>query len=141
MLTKWGYEVVTASSGEEALRVLAERPIAVLVTDQRMRDMTGIALCEEVRERYPAVIRILVTAYSDQATAIDAINRGGVSRYVAKPWRLDEVRQILRNAVKGEEQPKPKLGSRIAARFAKIGLDDDLPELHGQDVRPAQYDS
>jgi signal transduction histidine kinase len=93
------FDVVTASSGEEALRVLAERPIAVLVTDQRMRDMTGIALCEEVRALYPTVIRILVTAYSDQATAIDAINRSGVSRYVAKPWRLDEVRQILRESV------------------------------------------
>jgi plasmid stability protein len=53
----------------------------------------------------------------------------------------DEVRQILRNAVKDEERPKPKLGSRIAARFAKIGLDEDLPELHGQVVRPAQFDS
>jgi len=53
----------------------------------------------------------------------------------------EEVRQILRNAVKDEERPKPKLGSRIAARFAKIGLDEDLPELHGQVVRPAQFDS
>jgi plasmid stability protein len=53
----------------------------------------------------------------------------------------DEVRQILRNAVKDEERPKPKLGSRIAARFAKVGLDADLPELHGQDVQPAQFDS
>jgi plasmid stability protein len=53
----------------------------------------------------------------------------------------EEVRQILRNAVKVEERPKAKLGSRIAARFAKIGLDEDLPELHGQVARPAQFDS
>jgi plasmid stability protein len=53
----------------------------------------------------------------------------------------DEVRQILRNALKDEERPKPNLGSRIAARFSKIGLDEDLPELHGQAVRPAEFGS
>jgi plasmid stability protein len=52
----------------------------------------------------------------------------------------DEVRQILRNAVKDEDRPEPKLGSRIAARFARVGLDGDLPELHGQDARPADFD-
>jgi plasmid stability protein len=52
----------------------------------------------------------------------------------------DEVRQILRNAVKDLDQVEPKLGSRISARFAKVGLDEELPELHGQDVRPAKFD-
>jgi len=51
----------------------------------------------------------------------------------------EEVRQILCNAVKDEGQPLPNLGSRIAARFAGIGLIEDLPELHGQTVRPADF--
>ena len=51
----------------------------------------------------------------------------------------EEVRQILRNAVKEEDRPEPKLGSRIAARFARVGLDEDLPELHSQDVQPADF--
>lgn len=50
----------------------------------------------------------------------------------------EEVRDILRNAVKEENRPVPKLGSRIAARFAKTGLEKDLPELHGQAPRPAR---
>ena len=49
----------------------------------------------------------------------------------------EEVRNILRNAAKEENRPLPKLGSRIAARFAKMGLAKDLPELHGQAPRPA----
>ena len=53
----------------------------------------------------------------------------------------EEVRQILRNAVKEEDQPGPKLGSRIAARFAGIGLSEDLPELHGQAPSPADFDA
>lgn len=52
----------------------------------------------------------------------------------------DEVRQILRNAVKDEDRPEPKLGSRIAARFATVGLDEDLPELHGHGVQSADFD-
>lgn len=53
----------------------------------------------------------------------------------------EEVRQILRNAVKDDDQPAPRLGSRIAARFAKVGLTEDLPELRGQVVRPAELPS
>lgn len=93
------FDVVTASSAEEALKILSQRRVAVLLADHRMRDMTGIELCEAVREKHSHVIRILVTAYSDQKTAVDAINRGGVARYLAKPWRLDDVRQVLRDAV------------------------------------------
>lgn len=52
----------------------------------------------------------------------------------------EEVRDILRNAVRDEGQPPTKLGSRIAARFAKVGLDEDIVELRGQPVRPAQFD-
>ena len=52
----------------------------------------------------------------------------------------EEVRDILRNAVRDENQPPAKLGSRIAARFANVGLDEDIAELRGQPVRPAQFD-
>jgi plasmid stability protein len=51
----------------------------------------------------------------------------------------EEVRQILRNAAREVNRPPTKLGSRIAARFAKAGLAEDLPELHGQRVRPADF--
>ncbi len=93
------FEIVCASSGEQALELLDRMPIAVLLADQRMPGMTGIDLCERVREWHPGVVRILVTAYSDQRTAIDAINRGGLHRYLTKPWDVWEVRQILAEAV------------------------------------------
>jgi len=51
----------------------------------------------------------------------------------------EEVRQILRNAVKEESIPSPRLGSRISARFSKTGLKEDLPEFHGQAVNPADF--
>ena len=93
------FEILTAASPYEALEILDHQPIAVLLTDHRMPGMSGVDLCERVRDRHPNVLRMLVTAYSDQQTAIDAINRGGVLRYLVKPWDLQEVRQVLRDAV------------------------------------------
>jgi len=53
----------------------------------------------------------------------------------------EEVREILRNAVRGEDAAKQPLGSRLAARFSGIGLDEEIPELRGQEPRPAEFDS
>lgn len=93
------FEIMTAANGREAMEVLATTPVAVLLTDHRMPELTGVDLCEQVRDRWPHVLRILVTAYSDQQVAIDAINRGGVLRYITKPWNVESVRQILRESV------------------------------------------
>ena len=93
------FEVLTANSAEEAVEVLASVPIAVLLADQRMPGRSGVDLCEEVRSTHPMVVRMLITAYSDTSVAIASINRGGVSRYITKPWQAAEVRQILREAI------------------------------------------
>jgi signal transduction histidine kinase len=91
------YDVVTARSGEEALQILSDTPdVAVLITDQRMPGMSGAELCEQARRSHPDTVRMLVTAYSDLSAAIDAINRGHVSRYLRKPWNPDELLAALR---------------------------------------------
>ncbi len=93
-------EILTASGGAEALQILDRTPgIAILLTDQRMPGMSGVDLCERVRDLWPSVQRMLVTAYSDREVAIAAINRGGVGRYIEKPWDAVQLRQILRDAV------------------------------------------
>jgi signal transduction histidine kinase len=93
------FTLLTATSGEEALRYLAERDIAVLLADQRMPGMTGSDLCARARELRPDTVRMIVTAYADLHTAVDAINRGQVSRYLTKPWRADELVEVLRTAI------------------------------------------
>lgn len=89
------FPVLCASSADEALAVLDRRDVGVLLTDQRMPGMSGIDLCERVRETHPNVVRILVTALPDQQTAIEAINRGGIHRFVSKPWDRFELKQVL----------------------------------------------
>lgn len=93
------FVVHVASSGREALEILDVERVAVVVADNRMPSMTGIELFTAIGERFPTVRRVLCTAYSDQRTAIEAINRAGVQHYLVKPWDVDEVEDLLRGLV------------------------------------------
>jgi two-component system response regulator PhcR len=90
------FDVVTATSAEEALALLAREPIGLLLADQRMPGMSGAELCKLVRDRHPDVVRMIVTAYSDITAAVAAINSGQVSRYLFKPWREEMMAEVLR---------------------------------------------
>src|SRR5689334_21312108 len=93
------FGVLTASSGDQALEILKSQDVAVLLTDQRMPGMNGVQLCEHAQRIRPDAIRIIVTAYADLHSAIDAINSGQISRYLVKPWRNDELSDVLRTAI------------------------------------------
>src|SRR4051794_24044507 len=85
------YRVVSALSGADALVVLAElalrlRPVALIVTDQRMPGMTGTEMLEQSREHAPDAKLLLLTAYADTDVAIKAINDIGLDYYLLKPW-------------------------------------------------------
>lgn len=92
------YEVVTADCAESAQAVFARQPIDVILTDQKMPRQTGIQLLEWVRQHYPRTVRLLMSGYAELEDAVDAINRVQVYHYLLKPWRTEELIQILRNA-------------------------------------------
>lgn len=92
------YEVFTASSGAEALEILAEQHINVLVSDQRMPTMTGIALLSEARKLSPGTVRVLLTGYADLVAIIGAVNEGEVFRFLNKPWNQDEIKAVVAEA-------------------------------------------
>jgi signal transduction histidine kinase len=89
------FQVRCVSSGEEALQVMREQGVAVLVTDQRMPGMSGHELLEQTRTLYPEVVRIVITAYGDVDPILRAVNDGLVARYLVKPWDRAELEQIL----------------------------------------------
>lgn len=82
------YSVLKATSGKEALKILANHPgeLAVIITDQRMPEMTGSEFLSESLKSHPNTIRILLTGYTDIQTVIEAVNRGEIYRYINKPW-------------------------------------------------------
>jgi signal transduction histidine kinase len=93
------FPVLTASSAAKGLELMRAHEVGVLLADQRMPGMTGLELLEQVQAQFPQTVRMLVTAYSDLNTAIDAINRGRVRRYLRKPWDHDELHATLAEAL------------------------------------------
>jgi serine phosphatase RsbU (regulator of sigma subunit) len=93
------FEVMTATSGREALEILRSTPeIGILVTDQRMPEMTGIELLEHTLEEFPDLIRLILTGYSDEEDIKKAVNKCGIFRYLTKPWDEEELENALRSA-------------------------------------------
>ena len=92
------FELFTAENARDALRILDERPIDVVMTDQRMPEMTGAEMLRLVKTRYPDTIRIVFTGYADIKAVVDGINRGGLYRYVTKPWDPDDLIALLHDA-------------------------------------------
>jgi diguanylate cyclase (GGDEF)-like protein len=92
------FDVLTAGSARAAQALFGQRDIDIILTDQLMPEMTGTQLLEWVREHSPKTVRLLMTGFADLGGAVEAINRGQVYRYLLKPWRPEELQQVLRNA-------------------------------------------
>jgi DNA-binding NtrC family response regulator len=92
------WEVLTASRGSEALEILERTPTQVVVSDQRMPEMSGVDLLQAIRERRPNVVRMMLTGYTEMNVAVEAINRGEIFRLITKPWNDEELKATLRQA-------------------------------------------
>jgi DNA-binding NtrC family response regulator len=86
VLESAGYTVHAASSGAEALRILSEQPIQLVISDYVMPDMTGVELFMLLRERYPNICRIMITGQADKDVVVRSINEGEIYRFIQKPW-------------------------------------------------------
>jgi signal transduction histidine kinase/DNA-binding response OmpR family regulator len=135
-----GYEALTAANGAEALEILARRPVDLLVTDQRMPGMTGIALIEAARRDDPDLCAILLTAYTDPREIVDAINKGQVYRYLVKPWERADLRQTVLRALEQVElrRERQRLYSEAERRLealqaaSEIARDVGAAESHAR---------
>jgi len=87
------YEVHAVNNGSEGLNKLrtAQKPYSVIVSDQRMPEMSGVQFFAQAKDIFPDAVRILLTGYADSDAIIDAINKGGVHLYFTKPWREEEI--------------------------------------------------
>lgn len=110
------YSVLTASSGQEALQLLNQHDVALLVTDQRMPGMTGIELLKQLADTRPHMVRMILTGYTDMGALIEAINCGQVYRYVTKPWDNDDLRLTVARALEHYETNKAHHELEVANR-------------------------
>ena len=92
------YNVFTAENAIEALQVMANESIQVVISDQRMPAMSGTEFLNIVKEKFPEALKLIITGYSDIEAVIGAINEGQIFRYITKPWNPIELESILSEA-------------------------------------------
>ena len=94
-----GYTIITATSGQEGLKILAENEVDLIVSDMRMPEMDGAAFLAEAASKWPDTIRILLTGYADMASTISAINEGKIYKYISKPWEDNDISLSIQRAL------------------------------------------
>jgi two-component system, NtrC family, sensor kinase len=97
------FRVYTAESAREALEIIEEHPIPVVVSDQRMPEMTGVEMFAIMRKRHPHIQRIILTGYTDPDGMIDAVNQGQVFHFVKKPWERPYLHAVLIRAFQAHD--------------------------------------
>ncbi len=109
LLSREGYTVATAAGGPAALELFKKNPFLVVLTDIRMRPMDGLSLLKEIKALHPQTEVIMMSAYSDQETAIEAMNEGAYD-FFPKPFNNKELKQVIKDALaKAEGEPSPAL--------------------------------
>jgi diguanylate cyclase (GGDEF)-like protein len=98
ILEEDGYTIYTATSGKDALVILSQSPVEVIISDQRMPHMTGAEFLTQVKQLYPQTARIILSAYSDFNALKDAINNGAIYKFINKPWDIEAIRTLVREA-------------------------------------------
>jgi len=118
------YNVIIASSADKALEFLETNSVEIIITDQRMPNMTGIEFLEKVIEQYPAPVRILLTGYADMNAVIDAVNKGKIFHYLSKPWNEQELNETIKKAFEVY-----KANKEIKEMNDKLALSNDQLEF------------
>lgn len=103
-----GYTIHVAESGAEGLKILAEHPIDLIISDMRMPEMDGAQFLAEATKRHPDVVRILLTGFADLGSTVDAINKGKIYSYLSKPWEDTEITLTVRQALKTKRLEREK---------------------------------
>lgn len=104
------FRVITADSADAARERLAYHDVAVILCDQRMPGTTGVQFLKEVRERWPDIVRVVVSGYTDSDDIVAGINEAGIFRYVLKPWVPEHLLSTVHDAVR----------ARSATRAARL---------------------
>ncbi|HEV8519404.1 MAG TPA: response regulator, partial [Burkholderiales bacterium] len=98
MLSSNDYEVLIATSARQALRLLSEHNVKVVVSDQQMPGMSGVDFLQRVKSLFPDTVRVMLSGHTEFSTVSDAINKGEIFRFLAKSWDKEQLRRDIREA-------------------------------------------
>ncbi|MCI4624852.1 MAG: ATP-binding protein [Candidatus Magnetoovum sp. WYHC-5] len=125
------YDVYKVGTSREALNMLRNKTqeIDLIISDQRMPEITGTELFKQVNSNFPSVGKILLTGYSDINTVVDAINKGNVDKYVPKPWKEEEILRIVLEVINKRLQKSIEERKRIESQLVQNAKLASLGEL------------
>lgn len=109
LLRRDGYTIHRANSGKEGLELLTQHKVGVIISDQRMPEMTGVEFLSKVKELYPDTVRIVLSGYTDLNSVTDAINRGAIYKFLTKPWEDELLRANVEEAFRHHEMKMENL--------------------------------
>ncbi|MEN9947744.1 MAG: hypothetical protein RL106_567 [Bacteroidota bacterium] len=122
------YEVFTTTSPREAVEYLNQNEVPVILSDQKMPEISGVEFFEMILPDFPRSVRILVTGYADIEAVVNAINKGEIYRYVSKPWDEHDLRICIKNAIE-KYQANSSSSSLLPAIWSLIDADPSLKNM------------
>ncbi len=130
LLRKEPFRVLTAASADEALQILDKEEVQVVISDFRMPGKSGIELLREVKQRYPATVRCVMSGYANGHVIMDSINVGEVYRFLPKPWEDDDVIATVRECFRHHRHASGVEGpvAQIRAQYEELRAINELLE-------------
>lgn len=131
-LTTEGYTVLTALNGAEGLALLEKNHVDLIIADQRMPVMSGSELLRAVRQKYPDIIRIMMSGYSDFDSLVRAVNEGEIFRFISKPWEMKNLSEIIRLAL-GQRDVVQNVGRIVESVIQLAKVPNKVSISHSHD--------
>jgi two-component system, sensor histidine kinase and response regulator len=133
------FEITSTTSPIEALKLIQKNDYSVVISDQRMPQMTGVDLFEKAKRFRPDTMRVLLTGYTDIDSVVEAINRGNIYRYIAKPWDPEDLKLTLRQADEAFQLRRALESQNTALESANEELKLALEDLTRLDEAKARF--
>jgi PAS domain S-box-containing protein/diguanylate cyclase (GGDEF)-like protein len=143
LLRREGYRILTASTAAAGLELLAINDVSVIVSDQRMPEMTGVEFLSRVKEIHPNTVRLVLSGFADLQSITDAINRGAIYRFLSKPWDDDELRANIRAAFRHAEliRENDELDRKLNLANEQLSsANEDLRKLLDEKLQTVAHD-
>jgi response regulator RpfG family c-di-GMP phosphodiesterase len=133
------FRVLKAACADEGFRLMQTNEVHIILTDQRMPQISGVELLTKVRVKHPRAVRMLFTGYADLEAIIAAINQGHIFRFLRKPWQPEELQAAVREAAAEyerlveEAEDKDRLRSEITRLWERVhALEAELKQMRGR---------
>jgi response regulator RpfG family c-di-GMP phosphodiesterase len=145
LLRKQPCHLLTAESGANALTLMAEHKVHIIISDMRMPNMSGAELLEQVAQKSPDTYRILLTGFADMESTVAAVNKGKIHRYMQKPWDNDELIAVIEEGIESVtlKVENQRLQQRVAEqnkqlKQSNLALEDKVL-LRTKQIRAAMH--